>query len=296
VTTLNAPFDSFGKYSYTDYFPGVNVKYAFSDNVIGRAAITTAIGRPPFVDLAPTVTVDTGSNTVSQGNANLKPQQALNLDAALEYYFPGEGGVSVAFFYKKIDDPIFATTATGQTGVFGGVSLTNAIVNSFSNGTEARVGGVEVAYQQPLTFLPSPFDGLGVNASMTFTSSKLQVPGRTSVHTPMVGQADQIASAQVYYEKYGIQARLAYSFHSAYLDTDGGLNVADPTGRSDGYFGRLGTWDARIAYTFAKRIEVFVEGNNLTDAEDYYFFDNPSRFREAEKYGRSMRLGLSVKY
>jgi TonB-dependent receptor len=295
VTTLNSTFDSFGSYSYTDYFPGLNLKWEVNDRLLARAAVTTAIGRPPFVDLAPTVTVDTGSNTVALGNPQLKPQKSVNFDASLEYYFENEGGISISVFHKRIEDPIFATTLTGQTGVFGGVPLTNAIVESYGNGDKAVLTGVELAVQKPLTFLPSPFDGLGVNANMTFTDGKLDVPGRT-IDTPLVGQADRIASVQVYYEKYGVSARIAYTYHSAYLDTDGGLDIGDPTGESDGYFGALSTVDARVAYRFNKAFEVFVEGNNLTDARDYYFFHTADRFREAEQYGRSMRVGLSYTY
>jgi len=295
VTTLNAPFNSFGSYSYTDVFPGVNLKYEFSPQLLARAGITTAIGRPPFVNLAPTITIDTGTNTVSQGNPNLEPQKSVNFDASLEYYFASEGGISVAVFHKKIEKPIFATTLTNQTGTFGGVPLVGATVNSFSNGDEAKLTGIEFSVQKPLTFLPSPFDGLGVNFNMTFTSGKLDVPGRT-VDTPLVGQADRIGSAQVYYEKYGIAARIAYTYHSAYLDTDGGLNVGDPTGQSDGYFGELSTLDARVAYRFNKQFEVFAEANNLNDATDYYFFRSANRFREAERYGRSFRFGLSYTY
>jgi TonB-dependent receptor len=294
ITTLNSAFDSFGHYSYTDWFPGVNVKYAFSNQLIARAAVTTAIGRPPFVDLAPTVSVDVASNTVALGNANLKPQRALNLDAALEYYFKGDGGMSIAFFHKRIKNPVFATTTT-QSGTFAGVALTNAIVSSFGNGDEGRVTGIELAISKPFTFLPSPLDGFGINANLTLTDSRLDVPGRT-VRTPLVGQANTIASVQLYYEKYGITGRVAYSFHSAYLDTDGGLNVGDPSGQSDGYFARLNTFDARLGYRFTRNIEVFAEGTNLTDAQDYYFFSNPTRFREGEKYGRSLRLGLVLTY
>ena len=295
VTTLTSGFDSFGKYSYTDFFPGVNAKWLISDRLQMRAAITTAIGRPPFVNLAPTVTVDTASNTVTQGNPNLAPQKSFNLDAGLEYYFPGEGGISVATFYKRIKDPIFSTTALNQTGTFGGVALTNATVNSFGNGDRGTLKGVEFSVQKPFTFLPSPFDGFGVNANLTLTDSSLKVPGRT-VHTPLVGQANTIASAQLYYEKYGISARLAYTYHSAYLDTDGGLNVADATGLSDGYFGKINQFDARIGIRPVKYMELFFEGTNLTDEQDYYYFATPNRFREGEKYGRSFRIGLTLTY
>lgn len=295
VTTLNSDFDTFGRYSYTDFFPGVNFKYRVADRLQARAAITTAIGRPPFVNLAPTITVDTGSNTVSQGNPNLKPQKSFNLDAGLEYYFPGEGGISIAVFYKRIRDPIFATTALNQTGTFGGVALTNATVNSFGNGDKGTLKGIELAIQKPFSFLPSPFDGFGVNANLTLTDSSLKVPGRT-IKTPLVGQADTIASAQLYYEKYGLSARLAYTYRSAYLDTDGGLSVADPTGLSDGYFGANNTLDARLGVRPAKFMELFFEANNLLDEQDYYYFATPSRFREGEKYGRSFRIGLTLTY
>ena len=110
------------------------------------------------------------------------------------------------------------------------------------------------------------------------------------------GQADKIASAQVYYEKYGFSGRVAYTYHSAYLDTDGGLNVSDASGKSDGYFGALSTVDAKVAYKVTKQFEVFAEANNLNNATDYYFFQNHSRFREAESYGRSYRFGLSFSY
>jgi len=294
TTTLDADYDSFGAYEYTDWFPGLNAKYQFSRNLLARGAITTAIGRPPFVDLAPTVSVDEGSNEVALGNPDLKPQKSLNLDAGLEYYFPGEGGISVAVFYKRIRNPIFETIRT-ESGTFGGVPLTDAQVSTFDNGEKATLKGIEFAFQKPLTFLPSPLDGFGINANLTLSDSDLEVPGRT-IHTPLVGQAKRIASGQLYYEKYGISGRIAVSHRTAYLDTDGGLNIGDPTGESDGYFGKITTVDARLAYRPVKFMELFVEGTNLTDAKDYYYFARPSRFREAEKYGRSMRIGVSLTY
>lgn len=296
ITTLASTYNSFAEYSYTDFFPGVNAKYQFTDRLQGRAAITTAIGRPPFVNLAPTVSIDAVNNgNVALGNPDLKSQKSFNLDAGLEYYFPGEGGISVAVFYKRIKDPIFATSISGQNGTFGGVSVTNAIVTTTVNGDRGSVKGIEFAIQKPFTFLPSPFDGFGINANLTLTDSSLKVPNRT-VHTPLVGQANTIASAQIYYEKYGISTRLAYTYHSSYLDTDGGLNTSTPSDLNDGYFGAINTFDFRFGVRPAKFVELFFETNNLTDEEDYYFFRTADRFREAEKYGRSFRIGLTLTY
>jgi TonB-dependent receptor len=295
TTTLTSGYNSFGQYDYTNYFPSLNLKYEFSSHLLARAAVTTALGRPPFVDLAPTVSVDVSSNTVSMGNPNLKAQKATNFDFSLEYYFPSEGGISIGLFHKDIENPIFNSTSTGQSGTYGGVALTNAIVNSYANGTSAKVTGLEFSIQKPLTFLPSPLDGFGVNFNMTFTDGSLKVPGR-SVKTPLVGQADRIASAQVYYEKYGFSGRVAFTSRSAYLDTDGGLNVSDTSGKSDGYFGAIKTLDAKMAYKITKQFEVFAEANNINNATDYYYFKTSNRFREGESYGRSYRFGLSYTY
>ena len=287
--SVDDTYNQFGSYSYTDWFPGVNVKYQVTPDLVARAAVTTAIGRPEYFQLAPTVSID--GDEVALGNPDLQPQESVNFDASLEYYFPDEGGISVGFFHKKIDNPIFASTFETD-GTFGGIDIEDAQVSTFVNGSEAEVTGLEFAFQKPLTFLPSPFDGLGVNANMTFVDGKLKVPGRTG-DTMLPKQAERIASAQVYYEKYGFSARVAYSYRSAYIDE---IDTGDESGDSDIYFDELGTISAKVGYNITKQIEVFAEGNNLNNPDDYYYFGNPGRFAEVESFGRSFRVGLSFTY
>jgi len=291
TATVNDSYNQFGSYSYTNWFPGVNVRYQFTPDLQGRIAVTTAIGRPEYSQLAPTLSVSVGDNEVTMGNPDLEPQEAVNFDASLEYYFEGEGGISVGLFRKQIDKPIFASTSV-ETGSFGGIPLVGADVFSFQNGTEAEVTGLEFSFQKPLTMLPSPFDGLGVNVNATFVDGKLAVPGRSGkVQLPK--QSKRIASAQVYYEKYGFSARVAYTYRSAYLDI---IDTSDTSGDGDIYFDELSTVSVKVAYKVNDQIEVFAEGNNLNDAMDYYYYNSRSRFAEAETYGRSYRFGLSYTF
>ncbi|WGM40067.1 TonB-dependent receptor [Caulobacter sp. NIBR1757] len=287
TATLADDYNRFGSYSYTDVFPGLNLRWDVSENILVRAAITTAIGRPEYFQLAPTVAVD--GDDVSLGNPDLKPQQALNLDFSLDYYFPDEGGFSVGLFHKKIDNPIFASTLEDQTGTFGGVSIVNGDVFSFQNGTEAEVTGLELNFQKPFTFLPGALDGFGVNLNATFLNGKLKVPGR-SKETSLPKQSDMLLSAQLYYEKAGFSARVAYTYRSDYIDELGA------TADEDLYFGENQTIGVKAAYKVTKQLEVFAEGNNLNDETDYYFYGNRHRFAEAETYGRSWRVGLSFTY
>lgn len=290
TTTINDTYNQFGAYEYTDYFPSLNVKYNFAPTLMARGAVTTALGRPNYADLAPTLAVSAADNEVSLGNPALQPQKALNFDASLEYYFPGEGGISLGFFHKRIENPIFSSTVT-RSGTFGGVALVNADVTQVTNGDKAQVTGLEFNVQKPLTFLPSPMDGLGVNFNATLVDGKMDVPGRTD-QIQLPNQSKRLASAQVYYEKYGFSARVAYTYRSAYLLE---LNTGDASGNSDIFFDEVSTVSARLAYRFNK-VEVFAEGNNLNDATDYYYYKTRNRFAESETYGRSYRFGLSYSF
>ncbi|MBL8521769.1 MAG: TonB-dependent receptor [Betaproteobacteria bacterium] len=288
TSTLNDTYNSLGSSRYSDWFPSINAKYEFSRQLQGRAAITTAIGRPDYDKIAPTVSVDTASNAVTRGNPDLKALSAINLDASLEYYFPDMGGIAVGVFSKRIKDPIFVSTTTGS-GTFAGVTLTNASITQPRNGNSSKLHGLEINFQKPLTFLPSPLDGFGVNANITLVKGEISVPGRSD-KLPLFLQPKRIGSLQMYYEKYGLAARLAYTYQSEYLEFVGSAP------RGDIYNGEQGILSARFAYNFTKEFQVFAEGNNLNNHEDYRYAQTRSRLVETERYGRTYRVGFTYSY
>ena len=278
-----------GSNSYTNWFPGLNAKVDFNDRLVLRAAATTAIGRPDYVQLVPSVTLDTGLNTVTTGNPDLKPLTATNLDAALEYYLPSQGVLSAGVFFKDISDPIFTQTLAGRSGTFGGVALTNALVTTPFNARKGTVSGIEFNAQSQLSFLPGPFDGLGVSANVTFVDSTINgVPGRSD-DLPLVQQSKTVGTAQVFYEKYGFSARVAYSYRSAFLYTIG----ADRD--SDVYWGEHGQIDARASYAFGSA-SLFVEGSNLNDEPWRTYIGKADHLGENERYGRSVRAGVQLAF
>ncbi len=289
ATTKSRGADVSASNSYTNWFPGVNAKVDFTDKLVLRAAATTAIGRPDYVQLSPSVTVDTSANTVTVGNPELKPLTSSNLDASVEYYLPSQGVLSVGLFFKDIQDPIFTQTLSGQSGTYGGVSLSNAFVTTPRNAMSADIGGVEFNAQSQLGFLPAPFDGLGVSANLTLVDSSIKgVPGRSEA-LPMVMQSKSVGTAQLFYEKYGFTARLAYSYRSSFLYTVG----ADAN--SDVYWGKHGQLDARVSYAVGKAT-VFLEGSNLNDEPWRTYVGTKDHLGENERYGRSIRTGVQLSF
>jgi TonB-dependent receptor len=281
--------DLTGSNGYTNWFPGVNAKVDLDDRLVLRAAVTTSLGRPDYTQLAPTVTVDASANTVTQGNPDLKPLTSTNVDLALEYYLPSQGVLSASLFFKDIQDPIFNQTLSGQSGTFAGVALTNALVTTPLNARKATITGVEFNAQSQLSFLPAPFDGLGVGANLALIDSSIGgLPGRLD-KLPLVQQSKSVSTAQIFYEKYGFTARLAYSYRSHFLYTVG----ADKG--SDLYWADHGQLDARISYAF-KSTTVFVEGSNLNDEPWRTWIGNDHQLGENERYGASYRAGLQLAF
>ncbi len=292
--TLDMPFNSFGSRSYTDWFPGLNMRFDASENLVVRAAATRAIGRPNYESLAPFVQIENANADepeVTMGNPNLDPLYSNNFDLSVEYYVGNRGVLAAALFYKDIENPIFESTRTGQDGSFAGRELTNAEVSSWTNADSAKLKGVELNAQYELSFLPAPFDGFSVGGNITFSDSEASgLPGRTD-KVPLIDQSDRVASAQITYEKYGFSARLAYTYRSEQLME---VNEEDPAG--DVYLDRLDQWDARLAYTFGEDLTVFFEGSNLNDAAMRTYVGYRNRLGEAEIYGKTVRVGLQYKF
>lgn len=290
ASTPAQDFNSFGKSSYTDWFPGINARFDVNERFVLRGAVTTAIGRPNYADLPPFISVDTGAATVSKGNPDLTPLKAVNFDLSAEYYLASQGVLSIALFQKDIDNPIYSQAITVTNGTFGGITLPTALVTTPLNAKSATVKGVEMNASIQGTFLPSPFDGLGVQGNLTLTDSKSKgVLGRTDT-LPMFSQSKRVASAQIYYEKDGLSARVAYSYRSPFLDTVGATKATDI------YTDSNGSIDARLGYNFTKQLEVYLEGANLTDAKFRRYIGVKHQMAEAERYGRSVKLGAQFKY
>jgi TonB-dependent receptor len=290
TSTVNQGYNSFGSRSYTDVFPSVAGKMNFSKELVGRASVTTAIGRPDYDKVVPTVSVDQAANSVTQGNPNLEPLKAVNVDASLEYYMRGGGLVAGAVFYKDIDNPIFISTQTVPgSAIYGGVTLTNAIVTQPRNGDRSRLTGFEFNVIQPFTFLPAPWDGFGMSLNLTLVTGDTKVPGRDD-KLPLVQQSKRLGNVQAYYEKFGFAARVVYNYRSPVLE------IVGVNARNDIYVDTNRTLGAKVSYEVIKGLQLFVEATNLTDEPDYRYASTTSRLVETEKFGRAFRAGLTYSF
>lgn len=285
---------STGDRDYTNVLPGVHVNFYPTKKLTLRAAWTNTLARPAYANLAPIRAFDeiqnengTFTGSVTTGNPDLKPYESMNVDASVEYYLTS-GIISVAPFYKRIQNPIF-TRATVQDGVLYNERLYERLsLSQPENAERGHVAGVELTYQNFFRFLPSPLDGLGVNVNYTFAASSVTVFGRDD-DLPFFKQSDRVGNVAVIYEKYGITGQLALSYTSPNLGSLAGVGF-------DNYADSYTTLDAKLSVPLNRRVRSFVDFRNLNDEPRLRYSGSPERRTSYEIYSWTINAGFDWRF
>lgn len=272
--------------SYTNWLPGVHARYKAGKQIQFRASFNQSLARPSYGDSAGTDSVDLATNVQSRGNPYLKPYHSDNFDASVEFYPKALGVWSVGVFAKDIKDFIFRQTLAGSGQ--GGTDL-----NTPLNGTKATIRGIELTWQQNLTMLPSPFDGLGIYSNYTLSDGKANYgaarPGET---LPFSRQSRDMGNVALSYEKYGFLLRVSLNYRSPYIE-DGGIGTNKAT---DLWVDDHKQIDISSSYRLSKRLTVFAELTNVNE-EPYimHWTEHGGLLRKAEYYKFGANLGIRFK-
>lgn len=269
-----------GENDYGKLFPMVHLRYALTDRTNLRAAWTNTQARPNYYDLVPYRIVKREDEELALGNPMLEATTAMNFDFMAEHYFASVGVLSGGFFYKGLENYIYATTSETVGGSFDGYEATQPV-----NGESATLFGIELNWQQQLSFLPGALDGLGIYANYTFTDSEAEVPGRDEKIT-LPGQAQHVGNVALSYEKFGFSGRVALNFSGEFI-SEVGEEAAD-----DIYYDKHVQLDVSLSQRITDNIRIFADLINLTDAPLRYYQGSTDRPIAQEYYSWWSHIGV----
>jgi TonB-dependent receptor len=271
------------KANYGLVLPGFHLRYALTPTTNLRFATTRTLARPNYYDAVPYRAQDDNALTVSLGNADLNPTKAWNVDVMAEHYFRSVGVVSAGVFYKNLEDYIYSYTL--QQSING----TQYQVTQPLNGDSASVRGIEVAFQNQLRFLPTPFDGIGVYANYTFSDSTAHFPQHSGDST-LPGQSRHVGNVAVSYEKRGFTGRVSVNFHGSYID------VVGANESQDRFYDSNSQLDMSFAQRLTHNFRLYADLLNLNDSLLRYYQGVPDRLLQEEHYRWWMNFGVKVEF
>lgn len=293
------------KNSYTNVLPGLSFKYNATDDMVLRAAFTTALARPDYYALAPYVNNAAADAEILAGNPDLNATYAYNFDFMAENYFKSVGLISAGVFYKNLTNFIYTYRNSQYTAAdFAGdfPSQANPIPAGENwnfiqsrNGDNVDVYGFEFAFQRQLDFLPGKFlKGFGIYANYTYTKSKAKgiadEDGFERLNVTLPGTAPHMLNGSLFWENSRFSARVSANYTSSYLDALGSEEF------QDSYYDKQFFLDLNASYKIQKHVRLFAEANNITNQPLRYYQGTTALTKQLEYYQARYNLGIKFDF
>jgi TonB-dependent receptor len=283
---------------YVYLLPNIDLTLRPTAEVQVRLNASRTLTRPPLTSISPATTLSSservGSLVATGQNPNLKPYVSNNFDVTGEWYNAPNSYISVDAFFKNVSNFVIATTVerainnvmdptTGRLAQFR--------VSSYINGPSANVYGVEFAAQQVLD--DSGF-GFQLNATLVGTDRPYNPEDISTSNFAVTGLADS-ANMVVFYDKNGLQIRLAANWHDSFLEHFGQMQPNSAFGAEPVIVDTAWDMTLNMGLALSRDLTVYAEGMNLLNAT----YSTRGRFSEqvlnVAAYGRRFTVGLHYK-
>lgn len=276
--------------SFENWLPSANLAFEVADDTFIKFAFAKSVTRARLDQLAAnqnvnfdsTICADTNGDqrpdtlsplfnpltrpcfSLGGGNPNLRPYKSTSYDISFEKYFSRGTALAVAVFHKDLSDwivdvgrPVDLTRELPLAG-FGAFFAANPQVaqgrqNGPENFSSGKITGIEGTLRVDFADLSEGLDGFGTAFSYTYADASVDDAAGDPLDIP--GYSENIWSAEAFYDKNGLQAKVSARYRSGFLSEvqnfDGSLSGAQALSET--------IIDAQIGYTFEDR-EDFLNG------------------------------------
>jgi len=280
------------KSTFDFWLPSANLALAINPSLTFRASAAKVVAPPSLNDVAVSFVPLLVSRTGNRGNPHLRPYQATQYDATLEWYFAPSSALTGAVFYKNVDSfTINLTQAEYVPGVSTGPSDLFQITQPV-NGKSGTIKGFELSYQQAFRFLPGLLKNLGFQANYTFVDSQTPlIDEATQRRLPLPGLSKHSYNLIGYYEDDLFMLRVAYIYRNSYLGNQGSAAAG-----GSAYVAGRGQLDLSSQLKLTKNVRLTLEAVNLTKEIQLLYLEERNRLLNSYREDRRIFFGVSATF
>lgn len=290
--------------SFTDLLPSLNFSYDVREDLKLRLAYTKAMtlldleqwggALTPFYSISNEEGgrfIVTGGN--SNGNPDLEPWRSDNFDVSLEWYATPQTLLSLAYFYIQVESFIARGSVQMELPDQDGVVRRSVPVGTNVQGDGGTLRGVELAVKHAFTNLPGVFSNFGVDANYTYSPSDSGERDLSGDTVPFQDNSVHQTNAAIWYQGQRLQVRLAHNYRSKRAVS---LNQIWGTEGLTLYQSPTNYVDASVSFDINPNLTAYLQGTNLTEEYENYYFQWESQRAYQQAYERRFILGVRGRF
>lgn len=210
---LNYPNDPrvSNELDYDDWYPAVNLTWRATEELQVRLGYSETVSYPGIVERSEAQTYDPETDDPIFGNAELQVATIDNSDVRVEYYFSETESVSLALFYKSIDQPVERAVPDAS-----GSAAADAI--TFINQESADLSGVEIdgtknvlETDEYLVFLSGNLSY--IDSEVNLSDDSLRLEGASADGRQLQGQSEWLGNLQIGADHYPTDQKFTLLFN-----------------------------------------------------------------------------------
>ncbi|MFL6577828.1 MAG: TonB-dependent receptor [Povalibacter sp.] len=289
---------------FKDYLPSLNLGIDLTDDLKFRIAYSKNMTLLDFEQwggaLTPSYAISDeeggrfiviGAN--SNGNPGLDPWRSTNFDASLEWYANQDTLLSVAFFYVDVESFITRGTVSMALPDQDGVVRRSVNVGTNVQGDGGNLSGGEAGVKHAFTYLPGLLSHFGVDANYTYSPSDSGIEDLSGSTVPFIDNSKTQTNFVLWYEADRFQARIAHNHRSKRSVS---LNQIWGTEGLTLYQSPTDYIDASVSFDVTPNVTVYLQGLNLTDEYENYYFQWSNQKAYQQQYERRFIFGVRGRF
>ncbi|WP_049720987.1 TonB-dependent receptor [Gilvimarinus polysaccharolyticus] len=306
------------EFSYSHTLPNLDIKIDLTSDWVTRLSYSEALARADLSGLFPSLNITSarpgGPYYATQGNIQLSPYEAQNIDLSLEWYYASGSYVSAGYFNKKVDNFLTAFQIPTEINDVNGEPLRDPSINPRPGCPDTSSSACLSQPQDPIiswsTITPTNADstsvdgielnlqhmfgesGFGLIANATMVDSEAEYDVNSYNQSLVLPGLSDTANLIGFYEKNGLQLRVAYNWRDQFLLSTG----QHQSGTEPTFTEEYGQIDINASYELNEHISVFIEGLNVGEASVRRHGRYSEQLIDAEQYGSRYTVGVRTTF
>lgn len=233
-----------------------------------------------------------------KGHPDMKPWLSTVYNTSAEWYFSENAILGLGMFLIQVDSAVEeyleARPFLDMDGIDRG---RQANIYTTRNVGASDLYGVEFGYKQPFTFLPGEYlSATGIEFNYTYSHSETNEVDIMGNKLPLPSNSENQSNLILWYDKDGLNVRLAYNYRSAEFVKRTGVTTNVAVMQMANWVEPVGYLDLSISYWLNDNWSFFLNGTNLTEESRKSYAQFEDQFQSLWVQEARYTAGVNVSF